>query len=122
MSTISKSGIRALLITLFTMLIISSLVVLVKAKNSSGEVKKVEKTTVTTTTWYFTGISLDDALIASPENWTKIDPQLECGTGDDLPCTMPVDNADDHTSLQQFLNGKTAAQIRDVYASSKRAE
>lgn len=73
MSTISKSGIRALLITLFTMLIIISLVVLVKAKNSSGEVKEVEKTTVLAPIWFeYTGDPNDQAEVENPSNYHPI--------------------------------------------------
>lgn len=81
-----------------------------------------DKEVLVPTTWYFIGDDLSDATTASPDNWTKVDPELGCGTGDDLPCAMTVEGASNHTELQQFLNGKTATQIRDNYADSKRAE
>lgn len=86
------------------------------------EVIMSQDNTVVETTWYFIGDNLSDATTASPENWTTVDPELGCGTGSDLPCAMTVENAGDYSSLQQFLNGKTAVDIRDIHADSKRAE
>jgi len=86
------------------------------------EVIVSQKSNVVATTWYFIGDNLSDATTASPENWTTVDPELGCGTGNDLPCAMTVENANDYSSLQQFLNGKTAIDIRDTHADSKRAE
>lgn len=72
--------------------------------------------------WYFIGDELSDATTASAENWTTEDPELGCGLGTAVPCELIVEGATDLDELQLFLNGKTATQIRDTYASSKRAE
>lgn len=74
------------------------------------------------TTWYFIGENLSDATTASSTNWTKTNPSLGCGLGTAVPCALTVMDAPDLPSLQTFLNGKTAVQIRDTYADSKRAE
>lgn len=95
MISIKKSGLRALLITLFTMLIISSLVVLVKAKNSSGEVKEVEKTTVLAQQWFeYIGPSHTSSNYSSEvlksENYTPMDEaDPTCLTGNTL-CAVKV--------------------------------
>lgn len=71
--------------------------------------------------WYFIGEELSDATTAL-DNWTTEDPELGCGLGTAVPCELIVEGATDVEDLQEFLNGKTATQIRDTYAISKRAE
>ena len=116
MITIKKSGLRALTITLFTLLIISSLAIIVKAMNSNSEVKVVDKTTVTTTTWYFTGTSISEVFTAS--KWQDTDPMNTSCTVDNepLPCVYSVNDTDiiNAEALVQYLEDKheeDAAQV-----------
>lgn len=72
------------------------------------------------TVWYFTGDNINEADEAA--HWSTTNPNLGCGSGADLPCQMTVSNAPNEEALQTFLTGKDVEDIRDEYASSRRAE
>lgn len=113
MISIKKSGLRALLITLFTMLIISSLVVLVKAKNNNSEVKEVEKTTVLAPQWFeYIGPAASDPNYDphNPDNYRAVDsPSGPTCVGDQQVCGInvtPDSNSDPNNpipSLSELL-------------------
>ncbi|MCY4781542.1 hypothetical protein ORI89_17940 [Sphingobacterium sp. UT-1RO-CII-1] len=119
MITIKKSGLRALKITLFTLLIISSLAIIVKAMNSNSEVKVVGKTTVTTTTWYFTGGEHDDPL--DPNNYSLTPPASACDHVKEQICEINAPNVGGKPDMAAPVSDKPTEtvyqQINDAQLS-----
>lgn len=109
MSTLKNT--RLLVATLFALFVGAFFVV--KAMNKADKPSVSKATNI----WYFQGSSLAEAQDA--ENYSQT-PHPSCNMGTALPCEVPVDNAPDQSSLQNFLDGKTGAEIRDNYATSKR--
>ncbi len=108
---ITLKNTRLLVATLFALFVGAFFVFKAMNKTSKPIVTK------TTNIWYFQGSTLAEAEDASNYSQT---PHPSCNMGSALPCEVPVDNAPDQSSLQTFLDGKTGADIRDNYATSKR--
>lgn len=108
---ITLKNTRLLVATLFVLFVGAFFVV--KAMNKADKPSFSKAANI----WYFQGSTLIEAEDATNYSQT---PHPSCNMGSELPCEVPVDNAPDQSSLQNFLDGKTGADIRDNYATSKR--
>lgn len=101
---------KAAFLSIALCLVLFTVVYAVAAAGKSGRA---------TTTYYFHGSTVSQATDAS--QWSTSNGDLECGTGTDLPCQVTL-NSDDFSSINQYLSGKSAQDIMNDPAVSKRAE
>lgn len=122
----SHLNVKASLFTLILAFIAIGTVAIGAVMNSNKAVKEVEETSVTTTTWYFTGTSISEVFTAS--KWQNTDPMNTSCTDEPrpLPCVYEVSdqNIADPIELVAYLETKHHDDPTDVAlaAASRKPE
>lgn len=115
----SHLNVKASLFTLILAFIAIGTVAIGAVMNSNKAVKEVEETSVTTTTWYFTGGEHDDPL--DPDNYSLTPPATACDHVKEQICEINAPNVGGKPDMTASVSNKPSEtvyeQVKDAQLS-----